>query len=137
MRLTAATNMPKIVTKSRNISGFYVCTELPISSNQPRLTARPVPAPGDECFVRNSVSGVSTSFRMVLGNSTFYNCDVTEFKQFHVTTPVSNYVELLAGSHFSYCVVVPSQWGLFQCACVTRLTIILPTKLNQGERSMI
>ncbi|MEQ2285448.1 hypothetical protein AMECASPLE_031933 [Ameca splendens] len=105
MRLTAGTNMQIIVTKSRNISGCYVCTELPISSNQPRLTARPVPAPRDECFIRNSISGVSTSFCVVMGNITFYNCDVTEFKQFNVTTPVSNYVELLAGSHFSHCVV--------------------------------
>ncbi|MEQ2276348.1 hypothetical protein XENORESO_018189 [Xenotaenia resolanae] len=94
----------KIVTKSRKISG-YVCTELPISSSQPRLTARPVPVPRDECFIRNSISGVSISFHVVMGNATFYNCDVTEFKQFNVTTPVSNYIELLAGSHFSHCVV--------------------------------
>ncbi|MEQ2312721.1 hypothetical protein AMECASPLE_034078 [Ameca splendens] len=40
-----------------------------------------------------------------MGNVTFYNCDVTEFKQFNVTTPVSNYVEILADSHFSHFVV--------------------------------
>ncbi|MEQ2237469.1 hypothetical protein ILYODFUR_023389 [Ilyodon furcidens] len=40
-----------------------------------------------------------------MGNVTFYNCEVTEFKQFNVTTRVSNYIELLAGSHFSHCVV--------------------------------
>ncbi|MEQ2313197.1 hypothetical protein AMECASPLE_039179 [Ameca splendens] len=105
MRLTAGTNIKKIVTKSRNISGCCVCTELPISSSQSRLTARPVPVPKNECFIRNCVSGVSTSFRVVMGNVTFYKSDVTEFKQFNVTTPVSNYVELLAGSHFSHCVV--------------------------------
>ncbi|MEQ2190106.1 hypothetical protein GOODEAATRI_032246, partial [Goodea atripinnis] len=88
-----------------NISGCYVRTELPISSNQPRFTARPVPAPRDECFIRSSVSGTSTSFRVVMGDATFYNCDVTEFKQFNVTTPVSNYVELLADSYISHCVV--------------------------------
>ncbi|MED6279281.1 hypothetical protein CHARACLAT_032859, partial [Characodon lateralis] len=89
---------------SRNLSGCYACTELPIFSNQPRLTARPVPAPRDECFIRNSVSGASTSFCVVMGNVTFYNCDVTKFKQFNVTTTVSNYVELLAGSYFAHCV---------------------------------
>ncbi|MEQ2301789.1 hypothetical protein AMECASPLE_039784 [Ameca splendens] len=40
-----------------------------------------------------------------MGNVTFYNCDVTKFKQFNVITPVSSYVELLAGSYFSHCVV--------------------------------
>ncbi|MEQ2199624.1 hypothetical protein XENOCAPTIV_006119 [Xenoophorus captivus] len=95
----------KIVSKSRNISGCYVCTELPISSNQPRLTSRPVPAPRDGCFIRNSVCGVSTSFYIVMGNTTFYICDVTEFKQFNVKTPVSNYVEILADSHFSHCIM--------------------------------
>ncbi|MED6243483.1 hypothetical protein ATANTOWER_020949, partial [Ataeniobius toweri] len=40
-----------------------------------------------------------------MGNVKFYNCDVTKFKQFNVTTTVSNYVELLAGSYFSHCVV--------------------------------
>ncbi|MED6275838.1 hypothetical protein CHARACLAT_030565 [Characodon lateralis] len=40
-----------------------------------------------------------------MGNATFYNCDVTEFKQFNVTTPVSNYMEILADSHYSHCVV--------------------------------
>ncbi|MEQ2230682.1 hypothetical protein ILYODFUR_031976 [Ilyodon furcidens] len=42
-----------------------------------------------------------------MGNATFYNCDVTEFKQFDVTTSVSNYVEFLADSHFSLSVVGP------------------------------
>ncbi|MEQ2166594.1 hypothetical protein GOODEAATRI_029936 [Goodea atripinnis] len=101
-----------------------VCSRRPISSSQPRLTSRPVLTPEDVCFIRQSLEGnikVYTLYQTKILTK-FHNCNFTNFTfKINVTAPVSNYVELLAGSRFPHCVggraSVPEA-ALSSCLCM-------------------